>query len=91
MQFHSSQIFFKIDVFNTLTADYEYFRSNKENLPLPIQMQLFKKPKTFCCNFIAFLESTLNIKRFEEKKKHDPHSLSISQIIDSKKLAYLNA
>ena len=54
-------------------------------------MQLFKKQKTFCCNFIAFLESTLNIKCFEEKKKHDPHSLSISQIIDSKKLAYLNA
>ena len=29
---------------NTLTAYYEYSRSNKENLPLPIQMKLSKKP-----------------------------------------------
>ena len=31
--------------FNTLTADYEYSRSNRENLPIP--MQLSKKPKKF--------------------------------------------
>ena len=30
-----------------LTGNCEYTRSNKENLPLPIQMQLSKKPKTF--------------------------------------------
>ena len=30
-----------------LTANYEYSRSNKENLLLPIQVQLFEKPKTF--------------------------------------------
>ena len=54
-------------LFNTLTADYQYSRSNRENLPLPIQMQLFKKPKTFCCIFIAFLESTLNFEYFEKK------------------------
>ena len=29
--------------FNTLTANYEYSRSNKENLPLPIQIKLSKK------------------------------------------------
>ena len=40
--------------FNTLTANYEYSRSNRENLPSPIQMQLSKKPKTFCCVFLAF-------------------------------------
>ena len=34
-------------VVNTLTANYEYSGSNGENLPLPIQMQLSKKPKTF--------------------------------------------
>ena len=28
---------------NTLTANYEYSRSNEENLPLPIQMKLSKK------------------------------------------------
>ena len=77
-------------LFNTLTADYEYSRSNRENLPLPIQMQLFKKPKTFCCIFIAFLESTLNFEYFEKKKKKS-HSLSISEIIDSERRGYLNA
>ena len=29
---------------NTLTANYEYSRSNRENLPLPIQIKLSKKP-----------------------------------------------
>ena len=32
---------------NTLTADGEYSRHDRENLPLPIQVQLSKKPKTF--------------------------------------------
>ena len=40
---------------NTLTANYEYSRSNGENLRLPIQLQLSKKPKKFCCNFIEIL------------------------------------
>ena len=30
-------------VFNTLTANYEYSRSTRENLPLPIQIKLSKK------------------------------------------------
>ena len=34
-----------------LTTDYEYSRSNKENLPLPIQRQLSEKLKTFS-NFL---------------------------------------
>ena len=49
--------------FNTLTANYEYSRSNWENLLLSIQMQLFEIPKIFCCIFIAFLESTLNFEK----------------------------
>ena len=32
-------------------------------------MQLSKKPKAICCNFIAFLESTLNSQHFHQKKK----------------------
>ena len=68
---------------NTLTADYEYSRHNRDNLPLPIQMQLSQKPNTFCCFFIAFLESKLNFEHFEEK--NEPHSLSISEIIDSER------
>ena len=61
-----------------LTADDEYSRHNRENLALSIQMQLSKKPKTFCCIFIPFLKSLLN---FEHLKKNKPHSLSISEII----------
>ena len=52
---------------NKLTVKYEYSRNNRANLPLPIQMQLSKKRKTFCGNFIAFLESTLNFEHFENK------------------------
>ena len=49
---------------NTLTVNYEYFRSNTENLPLPIHMQLTEKPKTLCLFY-------------------EPHSSSISEVIDS--------
>ena len=52
---------------NTLTASYEYSRSNSENLPLPIQTQLSEKPKSFFGIFIAFLESRLNFEDFEKK------------------------
>ena len=39
---------------HTLTVNYEYSRSNRENSPLLIQMPLSEKPKTFCQSFIAF-------------------------------------
>ena len=42
-------------------------------------MQLSKKPNTFCCFFIAFLECTCNFEHFEL------YSLNISEIIDSGK------
>ena len=38
---------------NKLTGNEEYSHPNRENLPLPIQMLLSKKLKTFCCDFIA--------------------------------------
>ena len=37
-----------------MNANYEYFRRNRENLPLPIQMKLSEKPKTFGRFFITF-------------------------------------
>ena len=52
-------------------------------------MQLSHKAKTFCRNFIAFLESTLNFEHFEKKK--EPPRFSISEVIDSEKRSYLNA
>ena len=39
---------------HTLTVNYEYSRSNRENSPLLIQMPLSEKPKTFYQSFIAF-------------------------------------
>ena len=73
---------------NTVTTDYEYSRSNKENLQLPIQRQLSEKLKTFSQFFIASLKCTLNLEDFE---KNEPHSSSISEVIDSERRAYINA
>ena len=50
-----------------MTADYEYSRSNRENLPLPIQMQLSEEIETFSPFFIVFLESILNFEHFQIK------------------------
>ena len=65
---HRTLLYLSKCPFNALTADCEYFRSNRENLPLPVQMQLSKKPKIFCCNFIASLESKLNFEHFQNKR-----------------------
>ena len=71
-----------------LTTNYEYSRSNRDNLPLPIQRQLSEKLKTFSQFFIALLECTLNVEHFEKNKSH---SSSVSEVIDSERRAYLNA
>ena len=44
---------------NTFTADYKYSRYKREKFPQPVEMQLSKKRKTFCPNFIVFLKSIL--------------------------------
>ena len=61
------------------TADDEYFRPNRENLSLPIQMQLSNKPKMllFYCSFGIYIEF------WTFWKINEPNSLSISEIIDS--------
>ena len=57
-----------LEVFvNILTADYKYPVQDCENLPLPIQMQLSEKRKTFSEFFVPFLESTSNFERFQRK------------------------
>ena len=43
---------------NTLSGKYEYLRSNREKLALPIQINLSQKPWTFSDMFFAFLVST---------------------------------
>ena len=52
---------------NTLTANYEYSGSNRDNLALPIQIQLSKKNINFSLHFLRVLESTLYFKCSEKK------------------------
>ena len=72
-----------------MTANYEYSRSNRENLSLPIQMQLSEKSKPFS-NFLLHFQNLHQILT-NLKKKKEPHSSSISEVIDSERRAYLNA
>ena len=74
-------------LFNALTADDEYSCHNWKNLPLPIQTELSKKPKIFCCILLYFwnLYLILNI-----LKKREPQRLSISETIDSEIRGYSN-
>ena len=67
----------------------KYSCSNRENLLLTIQIQLSGKLKSFFGNFIAFLQCTLKLEHFFQK--NEPHSSSISEVIASERLAYLNA
>ena len=60
-----------------------------DNLPLPVQMQLSGKLMTFFWFFIAFFESALNFAHLE--KKNQPHSSSISELIDTQRCVYINA
>ena len=73
---------------NTLTADYEYSRSNTDNLPLPVQMQLPEKKETFSPSFIPFLESSLNVQQFG--KKDEFHGPSIPEVIHSERRVCLH-
>ena len=75
---------------NKLTANYEYSRSNREDFLLPIKMQLSEKPKNVCWIVIAPLESKLNFEYFKTQK-NEPHGLSIPDVSDSERCAYLNA
>ena len=46
---------------NTLTANYEYSHSNRENIPLPILIKLSKKPQLFSGIFFDVLEFGFNL------------------------------
>ena len=54
---------------------------NRDNLTIPIQMQLSQKKKKFSEFFAAFLKCSLNFKQFT--KKYDPHRFCISEMTDS--------
>ena len=72
-----------------MTAEYTYSPRNMQTFKQQVQTPLSLKQKTFSGFFIAFLKSTLNGEHFE--KKEESSSLSISEIIDSKRGGYLSA
>ena len=74
---------------NTLNAEYTYSRRNMHPLTQQVQTPLSLKQKTFSGFFIAFLKSTWKGEHFQ--KKGECSSLSISEIIDSKRGGYLTA
>ena len=74
---------------NTLTAEYTYSRRNMQISRQQVQTPLSLKQNTFSRFFVAFLKSTWNGEHFE--KKGESSSLSISEIIDSKRSGYLSA
>ena len=74
---------------NTLTVKYTYSRRNMQTFTQQVQTPLSLKQKTFSGFFIVFLKSIWNGEHFQ--KKVESSSLSISEIIDSKRGGYLNA
>ena len=74
---------------NTLIAEYTYSRRIMQTLTQQVQTSLSLKQKTFSGFFIAFLKSTWNGEDFQ--KNGESSSLSISDIIDSKRGGYLSA
>ena len=69
---------------NTLATDEKYPVLNRDNLTIPIEMQLSEKEKSFSQFFPRFLKSMSNFAPFEEK--YDPHSFLSSKIRDTVKV-----
>ena len=72
-----------------LTAEYTYSRRDMQTFTQKVQMPLSLKQKTLSGFFIAFLKSKWNGEHFQ--KKGESSSLIISEVIDSKRGAYLSA
>ena len=64
-----------------MASDEKYPALNRDNLTIPIQMQMSQKQKKFSSFFAEVLKSKFNFEHFE--KKDDPHSFCISEITDS--------
>ena len=74
---------------NKLTAEYKYSRRNMQTFAQEVQTPLSWNQKTYSGFFISFLKSTWNVEQFQ--KKGEFSSLSISEIIHSKRGGYLSA
>ena len=69
---------------NTLAADEKYPVLNRDNLTIPIQMQLSLKQNTFSPVLASILKSILNFEYFETKD--DPQRFCFSEFTDSEKI-----
>ena len=72
-----------------VTCELRVLRINRENLPLPIQIQYLKNQKSFAAFFFCIFG--INIKFPIFWKVIEPHRSSISAVSDSKRCVYLNA
>ena len=66
---------------NTWATDEKYPVLNRENLTIPIQMQLSQKQTSISDFFAKFLKSRLNFKHFESKGY--PYRFSIFEVTES--------
>ena len=66
---------------NTLAADEKYPVLNRDNLTIPIQMQLSEKEKGFSEIFAAFLKFVWNFEPFETNDH--PQNFCSSEIRES--------
>ena len=71
---------------NTLPADEKYSVLNRDNLTIPVPMQLSQEKKHFFQFFAAFLKSRLNFKYFV--KIDDPHRFCILEITNSENVTW---
>ena len=65
-----------------MPADEKYLVLNRDNLTIPIEMQLSQKRKTFSLFFAVFWKSRVNFQYF--KKNDDPHRFCNFEITESK-------
>ena len=72
-----------------MTAEYKYSRRNMQTFAQQVQTPLSWKQNSFSGFSLALLKSSSNGEHFE--KKEESSSLSISEIIDSKRGGYLSA
>ena len=64
----------------TLATDEKYLVLDRDNLTIPIQMQLSQKEKSFSPIFASFLGVQLKFKRYEQKD--DTLMFCVSEITD---------
>ena len=67
----------------TLATDDKYFAHHRDNLTIPIRMQVYQKKK-ISEFFPALFKSRLNFEHFDNKD--DPHGFCISEITDCENL-----